>query len=352
MNYELFDHGEKKIYLVNMTKELNQNFSELFEKGLAKYLRSNKKIWILINKKGYHVGIICHHCGHIPQCDRCSVAVNYHLLPSGEKLGICHICKKQYTFPKKCENCWSAEIREYGMGTQKLAQLLKEEYGAESLIIESETVRSTNKIQKFKAQLPEFTQQGKNPILIWTSLLTTPMQGWNLDLLVILDADVGLNIPDYNASEKNFYFLYEAFCKHHCQNFLVQTRNPDHHSIRSACKMQKSDFFAVENLFRKQYSYPPFGELCLILYKDEIEQKLFNKVDQLYKELLYLQQKYQLNDLEIYTTPPLIYKIFGKYRYNVVIKGKDVRNFMDIVYPKLQLSKKGFKINRMAESMV
>lgn len=44
MNYELFDHGEKKIYLVNMTKELNQNFSELFEKGLVKYLRNNKKI--------------------------------------------------------------------------------------------------------------------------------------------------------------------------------------------------------------------------------------------------------------------------------------------------------------------
>lgn len=163
---------------------------------------------------------------------------------------------------------------------------------------------------------------------------------------------MGLNIPDYNASEKNFYFLYEAFLKHHCQNFVVQTMNPDHHSIRSACKMKKSDFFAIENTFREEHSYPPYGELCLILYKDEIEQKLFNKVDQLYKELLYLQQKYQLQDLEIYTTPPLIYKIFGKYRYHIVLKGKEVRNFMDIVYSKLQLHKKDFKVNRMAESMV
>lgn len=44
MNYELFDHGKKKIYLVNMTKELNQTFSELFEKGISKYLRAKKKI--------------------------------------------------------------------------------------------------------------------------------------------------------------------------------------------------------------------------------------------------------------------------------------------------------------------
>lgn len=49
MNYELFDHSKKKIYLVNMTKELNQTFSELFEKGMRKYLREKKKIWILIN---------------------------------------------------------------------------------------------------------------------------------------------------------------------------------------------------------------------------------------------------------------------------------------------------------------
>jgi hypothetical protein len=43
-NYELFDHRNKKIYLANMTKELNQTFSELFEKRMRKYLRENKKI--------------------------------------------------------------------------------------------------------------------------------------------------------------------------------------------------------------------------------------------------------------------------------------------------------------------
>ena len=88
------------------------------------------------------------------------------------------------------------------------------------------------------------------------------------------------------------------------------------------------------------------------MYKDEIEEKLFAKVDQLHKELMYLQEKYQLKELEMYTTSPLIYKIFGKYRYQVVIKGKEVRNFMDIVFSKLQLHKKGFKVNRDAESIV
>ncbi|MFZ2912260.1 MAG: hypothetical protein WAZ75_04200, partial [Candidatus Absconditicoccaceae bacterium] len=88
------------------------------------------------------------------------------------------------------------------------------------------------------------------------------------------------------------------------------------------------------------------------LYKNEIEERLFNKVDKLYKELLYLKEKYQIQDIEIYSTPPMIYKIFGKYRYNIILKGSGIRNFMDIVYTKLKLNQNGFKINRQAESIV
>ena len=352
MNYECFDHWEKKIFLVDMKREQDKHFSELFDKGVKKYLAAKKKIGILINKKGFDTWIICHQCGHIPYCDYCSVAINYHLMPNWDKIWICHICKKQYVYPKTCEKCWSVEIIEYGIWTQKLAQLLKEKYGADSLIVESETANSASKIQKFNDKLNEFQSQWKCPILIWTSLLTTPIKDWNLHLLIFFDADIGLNIPDYNANEKNFYFLYEAFVKHSCKTFIVQTLNPDHYSIRCACWLKKDEFFENENEFRMANTYPPFWEMCLILYKDEIEEKLYNKVDQLYKELLYLQQKYKLEEMEIYTTPALIYKVFWKYRYNIILKWKEVRNFMDIVYSKLALHKKWFKINWMPETIV
>lgn len=111
-------------------------------------------------------------------------------------------------------------------------------------------------------------------------------------------------------------------------------------------------FYTQDNVFRQENNYPPFSDLCVILYKNEIEERLFNKVDTLYKELLYLKEKYQMPNLEIYSTPPLIYKMFGKYRYNIILKGKDLRNFMDIAYTKLKMPAKGFKIDRNAESIV
>lgn len=132
----------------------------------------------------------------------------------------------------------------------------------------------------------------------------------------------------------------------------MQSFNPDHYSIRKACKLDESGFYEIENEFREQHHYPPFADLCVILYKNEIEERVFTKVDTLYKELLYLAEKYEMKDLEIYSTPPLIYKMFGKYRYNIILKGKEVRNFMDVVYTKLNLHAKGFKINREADTIV
>jgi primosomal protein N' len=79
-------------------------------------------------------------------------------------------------------------------------------------------------------------------------------------------------------------------------------------------------FLKEDNLFREKNKYPPFSEICVIMYKNEIEERLFTKIDKLHKELLYLKEKYQMNELEIYSTPPLIYKIFGKYRYNIILK--------------------------------
>ncbi len=350
MNYERFDHetqGTKKsIFLVNMTKELAPHFSELALNGIEKYLKQGKRIGILVNKKWYAWWIICHECWNIPKCKNCDVSISYHRLESGETIGLCHICKTQYNIPTSCPACHSKKIKEFGLWTQKVAEFLKNEFNKDALIIESESVNSPNKIKRLQEEI------ANHQIIIWTSLLTCPPNNAQFDLVIFLNADLGLNIPDYTSAERNFYFLYETFVKHTTANFIVQSFNPDQYSIRTACQMSKEKFYEKDNEFRKTNGYPPFGELCIILYKNEIEESLFIKVDTLHKELLYLKEKYQITDLEIYSTPPLIYKMFGKYRYNIILKWPNVRNFMDIIFTKLNLAKKGFKVDRMAESIV
>lgn len=343
MNYELFDHNTKKIYLVDMTRETDYIFSELSKSGLTKYIKQWKKIGILVNKKWYSNWIFCHKCWFVPKCDKCSVSISYHKTQNW-KIWLCNICKSQYEIPSKCPHCWSPEIKEFWVGTQQIAELIENEFKTKTSIIESEKANSTKKINDIL--------KSNSQIYIGTSLLNTAIQWINLDLIIFINADLGLNIPDYSSATNNFHFLYDTFKNHNCTNFIVQTFNPEHYSIRNACKLDIKIFEENDNEFRKENNYPPFSDICVLLYKNEIEEKLFTKVDKLHKELLYLKEKYQMNDLEIYSTPPLIYKIFGKYRYNIVLKWKDLRNFMDIVHTKLKLTQNNFKVDRNSQNIV
>jgi len=350
MNYEQFKHNIngkiKSIFLVDMTKEIDLYFSQLVQRWIEKYTLEGKKIWIIVNKKWYSAWFICKDCWTVPQCDHCSVSISYHKGDNWEEFWLCHICKKQYNLPSKCEKCWSANIKWFWIWTQKVAEYIKSNYWLESLVIESEKVNSPNKIKKTVEQVPDYK------IFIWTSLLSTPIKDFELDLIIFLNADMWLNIPDYTSQEVNFNLLYDTFNHHSTSNFVVQSFNINQYSIRSACKLDKSEFLSFDNEFRKANNYPPFTDLCIILYKNEIEQRLFNSVDKLYKELLFLREKYDMKDLEIYSTPPLIYKKFGKYRYNIILKWKNLRDFMDVVFSKLSLASRWFKIDWQAESIV
>ena len=348
MNYEQFKHQDKSIFLVDMTKELDYHFSEFVRLSIEKQIQQKKRIWIIVNKKWYAPGIICAKCGHIPYCTRCSVPISYHQQQNWQLMWLCHICKMQYNFSKICEKCGEESVKTYWLWTQQVSEWIESEYKVGSLIIDSDHANSPTKIKK----LLEDLNMNHYQVVIWTSLLCQPIKEYPLDIVIFLNADLWLNIPDFNVWEKNFHLLYEAFKKFNCKNFVVQTFNPDQYSIRNACRMDEQSFREEENKFREINKYPPYTDLCVILYKNEVEEKVFNKVDQLYKEILYLAQKYQMNDLEIYSTPPLVYKMFGKYRYNIILKWKDVRNFMDIIYTKLNLNAKWFKINWDADSII
>lgn len=344
MNYELFDHKNKKIFLVNMQSEQDYIFSEIAKKWIKKYISQNKTIWILVNKKWFSSWIFCKKCWFVPKCDNCDVNISFHKT-NNQKIWLCHICKKQYNYFEKCPHCNSQEIIEFWIWIQQVAEIIRSKYNIDLEIIESERVNSKNKINKF-------FEKEKKHIYIWTNLLNTPINWIDFDLIIFLNADIWLNIPDYSSEKNNFYFLYDTFTNHKCRNFIVQTNNPEQNSIRNACKIDKEWFTKIDNDFRKKNNYPPFWDICVIKYKHEIEERMFLKVDKLYKEILYLKEKYELKDLEIYSTPPIIYKIFGKYRYNIILKWNNLRNFMDIIYSKLRLNQNNFKIDRNAESII
>jgi len=119
----------------------------------------------------------------------------------------------------------------YGLGSQQVAKRVEDTYRITPLLIESETVNSPTKIKKIASSLTDAH------IVIGTSLLSQPPHGIKFDLIVVVQADSRLHIPDYQSSRNTFTFLYETFSNHKETTFLVQTYNPEHIAIQSACNL-------------------------------------------------------------------------------------------------------------------
>lgn len=379
MNYEHFAHPDTKkdIFLVDMNRE-KWYFSELMSRAIERSLKEKKKVLIIVNKKGYASWLLCQSCGHIPQCSHCDVSIGYHdmsidhktkqdtKLPTNQNtkllIGLCHICKTVYPLPSACPVCHKSEtLVLYGLTLQKTAERIEQYYHIKPAIIDASSLSSSKKIEK---SLTEITNA---PIVVATSaiqsaecrvqnielpVLNSPFWILNFWLIILPSADQWLTLPDYAVREKNFVMLYDIFTHRDTQHYIIQSHKVDHPSIRSACKMDPSGFYTDEWAFRQAHHYPPYGELCIIKYNHHDENRLHNAIETLTKELRFLQQSYGYQQMEIYSTPPLVYKKFGKFYYHIIIVGQQVRLLMDIAFSKLQMAKRGYKIDWMAESML
>lgn len=354
MQYERFLHKkvdtlgksyEQQIFLVDMKEDSWAGvFSTLTKKTLQSYLPKGKKVLILGWKDWVSTGVQCKDCGFIPKCIHCDIPIAYHRDQAWQTFWLCHICKTSYPAIVSCGNCGSYEIEFFWTWLQKIQEMVLQ-IAPECKIttITSANANSLPKIQKLTEQIAQ-TQ-----CIIATPLLQIAPVGWSPDAVVVIHADSSLAVPDWKVGEHCYYTL-DAIIKNYACPTIFQVYNTQHHAIQAACKQDEEFFWKEENAFREGYVYPPYGQLAVLLYKHEIESTMFTRVHKLYQELLFLQKQDNF-DGEIFATPPLVYKMFDKYRYNIVVKWKQIRPFLEKAFVDLKIRDRGFKIDWLPENI-
>lgn len=357
MSYEHFIHTTetnipgltKDIFLVDMKAEPQPYYSQLMQDGVAKMLRQGKRVLIIHNASWYAKGLLCQSCGHQPQCHHCDIGIAYYQGQDGRDFGLCHICKREYTIPTTCSSCGRNEMKPYGLGIDQLNEWAEITYKTTPLVIRSSTANSLPKVRKAIQAI------SNHHLIIATSLARHWPNDISLDLVVITSADSGLGLPQYTAPSDTFYRLYDSFRYLPAATFVVQTHNTEHHVIRSACRLDEAWFLEQDDAFRQAHLYPPHGQIAVIQYKSEIESKVFSTTNKLYQEIQYLLQspwaKIWSDDIDIYATPPLIYKMYDKYRYHIIIKGSNIRPLLDHIYENLKITQRWFQVDRMAREV-
>ena len=92
----------------------------------------------------------------------------------------------------------------------------------------------------------------------------------NVTLVGVVDADVGINLPDFRASERCFQLLSQVAGRAgrgpKGGRVLIQTRVPSHHAVRCAVNHDYSTFVAEELEGRVNPAYPPNLRLVNIVF--------------------------------------------------------------------------------------
>lgn len=333
MNKRVNDARLPQIHLVDMREELKSNnmtmFSNILKEKVEETLRNKKQVILFLNKRGHSSFVFCRSCGYVHKCEACDVAMTYHKY--NDRL-ICHYCGRSAIKEKRCINCGSKYIKEFGAGTQMLEEQTKELFpNARVFRMDADTVNKKSDYDKVYNMMVN----KEVDILIGTQMLAKGLDFPDVTLVGVMAADISLNIANYKANEKTFQLLTQVAGRAgragDYGDVVVQTYVPNNFAIQAACNNAYYEFFKEEIVNRQRFNYPPIIKILNINlasldrgYCIRFAEKLIKKMSQYMRE-----RGISLNELAG-PVPSLIERINNKYRFDIILKSKEKAVLLEI----------------------
>jgi len=260
------------ISLIDMTKRANFNGHRFFSKQLLTQLEATlaegKQALIFHNRRGSASTTLCEHCGWTAQCPRCYIpltlhADNHHLR--------CHICNYQQNVPTSCPECSHANIIYKGFGTKLIETELRKLFPKASIArfdADNDTKETVN------ARYAEL-YSGAIDIAVGTQVIAKGLDLPELRTVGVIQADSGLALPDFSASERTFQLLAQVVGRvgrnEHTTQVIVQSYQPSHPSVAYGLAQDYESFYTYALDHRKKGHFPPFVHLLQLtcVYKSE-----------------------------------------------------------------------------------
>jgi primosomal protein N' (replication factor Y) len=235
----------------NLRSVLSQQLEDELQSRIA---RSEQSI-LLLNRRGYSAFVQCSSCEWVSECPRCSISLTYHRVP--ERL-ICHYCLHGEAPVTDCPRCASPTLRQRGLGTQQVERVLSERFPS-ARIARMDVDTTSGKWAH--SEILDRVGRGEVDILLGTQMIAKGLDFPNVTLVGVIDADVGINLPDFRASERTFQLVSQVAGRAgrgpKGGEVIVQTRVPTHHALTAALTHDYIGFVNEELAARKSPAYPP-----------------------------------------------------------------------------------------------
>ena len=312
-------------------KNSNTIFSDKLRIALESRLEKGEQSILFLNRRGFARSLQCPACGEVCQCPHCAVALTYHR--TDERL-ICHVCGHTAIVPRKCPSCKDPAIALQGYGTQKvedvLAKLLPK---AKFARIDADAMRKKNSLRDilnaFKAK--------KLDILIGTQMIAKGLHFPNVTLVGILNADIGLHVPDFRAAERTFQLITQVAGRAGRGELegevIVQTSTPHAPAIQFARRHDFDGFAEQELEFRKEFHFPPYGRCAVLTVRSTHERRAEFTLQTLHRRLCENQPKgMQISE----PLPSPLTRSHGQFRFQITLRSPQARPLTNHVQAVLQ----------------
>ncbi|MCB9090715.1 MAG: primosomal protein N' [Calditrichae bacterium] len=315
------DRNLPRIQLVDFKEEWRksgefQMFSENLLLKLEARLLVKEQVMLLQNRRGFSPYIQCQECGYVEHCPNCDITLTYHA--AGRNLR-CHYCGYATPAPDLCPQCKGFHILYKGVGTQKIEEEAQARFPhARLLRMDQDTTRRKDD----HSRILEKFRRYQADVLIGTKMIAKGLDFERVTLVGIMNADQGLQFPDFRATEKVFQLLVQAAGRAgrggYSGEVVIQTFDPQHYIFKFLNSHDYNRFYEREMETRKGLNYPPFSRLCLVRVIGDAEDRVYHYAQEIAKYL------WRGNKGKLYSVlgpaPAPIVRINNRYRYHVMIK--------------------------------
>ena len=310
---------ENDIELINLVDEIKSGNYSLFSREFKE-----QKIIIFSPRKGYAPYLLCDHCGFVAHCRNCERVLAVHKQEAkNRKLEThlrCRYCNTTEPILNICPNCKKTVLEYKGLGIQKAIEKFKKFLGRKNLsvptIIELSNDTALNRADEEKI-ISEY--QNNSPAVIFaTQKIFSYRYLIKADLAVILNADILSSFPDFRADEEALREM--ALLANMARKTVIQAYHPENAPIKALTENRIREFLTVELENRKEFGYPPFGELVKLTYRHR-NQRIAEQEAKIMMERLKMGAKELKLEVEIFEPTPGL-RERGFYAQEIILKNK------------------------------
>lgn len=290
--------------------------------AMALRLERGEQMVLLLNRRGFASFVECRDCGEASVCPHCSIALTYHRVP--ESL-LCHYCQYRAEVPSSCARCGGATLARRGLGTQQVERLVADAFPSARI---ARMDVDTTSAKWSHAEILDRVGRGDVDILLGTQMIAKGLDFPNVTLVGVIDADIGLHLPDFRAAERTFQLLSQVAGRSGRSDkpgtVIIQTRRPSHHAVRAAAQHDVETFMTLELEARRAPAYPPFVQLSNVVVRGTDDTRVSSRTIETAEWVRALLVRRGITGVEVVGPAPCpVHRIKDQWRWHFFLRAAD-----------------------------